>query len=171
MIDQNHIRTGNTFLRSHTFILGCQPVKIIPCFHLRVNLILVIENLSCHCSKLDFITRSIDFLRKMNCIKSIELFQPVQMPPAAAELSICDKWKAMLHFFFNQLCNLLVLNLFQIFSCDCTTFKLCSRFFNCLRTEERTYNIILYLNHIKISFSHVFCYPLHALHYTREKKI
>ena len=53
-------------------------------------------------SKLNFITGSIDFFCEMNGIESIKFFEPVQMPPPAAEFSVCYIFQTVCHFLFYQ---------------------------------------------------------------------
>ena len=102
VINQNHIRTGNTFFSRNTVIFLCQRMKIVPRTKLRMCLVLIIEELTGNGSKLNFITGSIDFFCEMNGIESIKFFEPVQMPPPAAEFSVCYIFQTVCHFLFYQ---------------------------------------------------------------------
>lgn len=149
MVNEDHVWTGDAFFRHDTVVFLRQPMEIIPGVHFLVGFIFVVEKFPCHLAVFHLVHAAGQRLGDVDRLESVELFQPVQMPPSAAEFAIGDKLQAVGHFFFYQLSDRFVFDRRQFFAGDRARFERCARFLHRIRTQERANDINFEINHYR----------------------
>ena len=77
----------------------------------------------------------------------VKLLEPIEVPPAAPELTICDHGEAVLNFFGNQIRDRGVLNPAELREGNFSSVVLGSGFLDFLRAQEGTNDIEFSIQH------------------------
>jgi hypothetical protein len=154
IVDQDHIGSGNALLGPDTGVPISLRFQEVVGLDLGMRTVRVIADLPVDVAEFDVVDDAVALGVQVLGGESVELLEPVQVPPAASELAIGHHRQAVLDLLGDQIRDSRVLDLTKILQRDVSGLEPGSGILDLLRSQEGTDDVVSDVQHVRNGSPH-----------------